>query len=55
MKIYKKTLKRPPNHKNRILKKIWKCSISNSTKFSQPKFHIPKWKPVTGSMKLKIY
>ena len=32
-----------------------KSSISNGTRFSQPKYHISRWKTVTGSLKPKIY
>ena len=41
--------------KNEIFKKIQESSISYSTRLSQPKYHIPRWKNVTGSLKQKQY
>ena len=41
--------------KNWIFKKRQKSSISYGKMFSQPKYHIPTWKSMTGSLKPKIY
>ena len=35
-------------------KKNWKSLFSNGIRSSQPKYHIPKWKIVTGRLKMKI-
>ena len=45
----------PLTVKNGIFKKFQKSSISYGTRFSQPKYHIPTWKTMTGSLKTKIY
>ena len=41
--------------KNGIFKTIQKFSISYGARFSPPKYHISKWKTVTGNLKPKIY
>ena len=44
------------SRKNGIFKnKYQKSSFSYGTRFSQPKYHIPRWKIVTGSLKPKNY
>ena len=40
--------------KNGIFKKCQKSSISYGARFSQPKYHIPRSKIVTSSLKPKI-
>jgi len=45
----------PLSVKNWIFKKCQNCSIPYGTRFSQPKYHIPRWKIVTGSLKTKKY
>ena len=45
----------PLTVKNGIFKKCQKSSISYGTRFSQPKYHIPTRKTMTGSLKTKIY
>ena len=53
-KIAKKSGKWPNlTVKNGIFKEFQKSSISYGTRFSQPKYHIPMWKIVTGSLKQK--
>ena len=44
-----------PQKQNNHFIKLFKCSIFNGTRFSQPKYHIPRWKTVTSSSKPKIY
>ena len=43
------------NLKNWIFKKIQKSSNFYGTRFTQPKYHNPRWKTVTRSLKPKIY
>ena len=41
--------------KNGIFKKFQKSKFFYGPRFSQPKYHIPRWKNVTGSLKQKKY
>ena len=41
--------------KNGIFKKFQKYSILYGTRLTQPKYHSPRWKTVTCSLKQKIY
>ena len=41
--------------KNGIFKMFQKSSIFYGTRFSRPKYHIPRWKTVTGSLKQKKF
>ena len=52
------TMKIPLRSTKRITEinvKLPKSSISYGTRFSQPKYNIPRWKTVTGSLKPKTY
>ena len=45
----------PSTIKNGVFENLQKSSISYGTKLFQPKYHIARWKAVTGSLKQNIY